>query len=194
TFKGSFFDQETQKAIVAKITSENQTYFAEGKEFLINLPSGNEYQFTIEAKGYRSQTETLNLATVKTEGRIVRDIFLEKIKEEILTFENITFISNDTILHDESFEDLNKIVALIESQPEISMEISSHTDNIGSEENNKKLSKARAEVIFRYFVNHGISPDRLVIQWFGESRPIASNDTEDGRKKNRRVEFKIIRE
>lgn len=194
TFKGSFFDQETQKAIVAKITSENQTYFAEGKEFLINLPSGNEYQFTIEAKGYRSQTETLNLATVKTAGRIVREIFLEKIKEEILTFENITFISNDTILHDESFEDLNKIVALIESQPEISMEISSHTDNIGSEENNKKLSKARAEVIFRYFVNHGISPDRLVIQWFGESRPIASNDTEDGRKKNRRVEFKIIRE
>ena len=179
---------------MAKITSENQTYFAEGKEFLINLPSGNEYQFTIEAKGYRSQTETLNLATVKTAGRIVREIFLEKIKEKILTFENITFISNDTILHDESFEDLNKIVALIESQPEISMEISSHTDNIGSEENNKKLSKARAEVIFRYFVNHGISPDRLAVQWFGESRPIASNDTEDGRKKNRRVEFKIIRE
>jgi OmpA-OmpF porin, OOP family len=80
----------------------------------------------------------------------------------------------------------------MKENPDLAMEISAHTDNIGSFEYNMQLSQSRAQSIVDYLVLKGIDKQRLVAKGYGESRPISSNNTEDGRLKNRRVEFVIL--
>ncbi len=72
------------------------------------------------------------------------------------------------------------------------IEIAGHTDSVGSEMYNLRLSEARANAVRDYLIQHGISPDRLIAKGYGESRPIAPNTTREGRAKNRRVEFTVI--
>jgi len=80
----------------------------------------------------------------------------------------------------------------MEENPELAMEISAHTDDIGSFEYNMQLSQARAQSIVDYLVSKGIEERRLVAKGYGEAKPISSNNTEEGRMKNRRVEFTIL--
>lgn len=107
---------------------------------------------------------------------------------------------NDKILFDvdkatikpESHDLLNEIVRVIQQNPHIKkLSIEGHTDSDGSDKHNQKLSDARAASVRQYLVDHGITADKLTSAGFGESKPIASNDTADGKEKNRRVEFLI---
>ena len=90
-----------------------------------------------------------------------------------------------------NFFELNKLVDLLESTPDLKLEIQGHTDNVGSTEANQDLSLDRAKSVFDFLVNAGISDDRLTYQGYGEKDPIAPNDTEMGRQQNRRTAFKI---
>ena len=76
--------------------------------------------------------------------------------------------------------------------PTYFLQIDGHTDNVGSEESNLRLSKARAKACFDYFVEKGIAPSRLYSPGYGESKPSFSNDTSAGRAENRRVEFRVV--
>jgi hypothetical protein len=76
----------------------------------------------------------------------------------------------------------------------VRISVEGHTDAIGSNEYNQKLSIRRAEAVFRYLVNHGVAPERMEVVGYGKTRPVASNDTEDGRAQNRRVELHIANE
>ena len=76
--------------------------------------------------------------------------------------------------------------------PHVKIEISGHTDNVGSDSFNQKLSEDRAKSVARYIILKGIPRERIDFVGYGESEPIASNDTSEGRKENRRVEFKIL--
>ena len=72
-----------------------------------------------------------------------------------------------------------------------SLKVDCHTDNVGGSSNNQTLSRARARKIRKYLTNAGISKSRITIEGFGDTQPIESNDTEDGRAKNRRVEIRL---
>jgi peptidoglycan-associated lipoprotein len=93
---------------------------------------------------------------------------------------------------------LNKLVTLLEDNPDMKIELSSHTDSVGTVEYNLDLSQRRAESAVRYLIESGISPERVVAKGYGELRPIARNtnpdgtDNERGRQKNRRTEFEIL--
>ncbi len=87
---------------------------------------------------------------------------------------------------------LDRVVEILKAYPTARIEIQGHTDSIGSESYNMKLGLKRAEAVKKYLVDHGISADRLETKSFGETKPIAPNDTKEGRAKNRRVEFKLI--
>ena len=105
---------------------------------------------------------------------------------------NIFFDTDKSILLQQSYHELQYLIAILESHPSMKIEISGHTDSQGSDRHNQTLSENRAKEVVSYLVENGISERRLKYAGYGKTRPVASNATEEGRKKNRRVEFKIL--
>ncbi len=90
-----------------------------------------------------------------------------------------------------SLKPLDRLVARLRENPDLKVEIAGYTDNTGSPAHNLTLSQQRAETVVRYLVNKGIDPRRLSARGYGQAAPIATNDTPEGRRKNRRVELHI---
>ena len=118
--------------------------------------------------------------------------------EKIIVMENIFYDLAKWDIREDAAIELDKLVNVLNDNPEISIELSSHTDSIASDEYNLRLSQRRAQSAVDYIVTAGIDRERLVAKGYGESRPIARNtnpdgtDNPEGRQKNRRTEFKII--
>ncbi|MEZ4979623.1 MAG: OmpA family protein [Chitinophagales bacterium] len=112
---------------------------------------------------------------------------------------NILYDFGKATLRDESKLVLDELINILQENPSIIIELSAHTDNIGSDESNLKLSQARAESCVAYLISKGISKSRLSAKGYGEAVPIAPNENEDGsdneegRQKNRRTEFKVLK-
>ncbi len=162
-------------------------------KFLITLPAGHNYGLMIKKQGYMFYSENFNLPADEAYKKVEKIIELPSIEEGARTvLSNIFFDFNSSKLKKESYAELNQIVEFLKDNPSVSIEISGHTDNIGSREYNLRLSEERARAVANYLIDHGISPDRLKYRGAGFDEPIAPNDTPEGRQKNRRVEFKII--
>ena len=119
---------------------------------------------------------------------------IEAAVQEILqtAFDNLEFETGKDIIKQVSFPSLNELAELFKKKPEWNLQISGHTDNIGDDQKNLILSKKRAEAVKNYLAVKGMNASKLYVLYFGETMPIASNDTSEGRQKNRRVEMKII--
>lgn len=119
---------------------------------------------------------------------------LEKEQEEVIqtAFDNLEFETASAIIKSSSYEYLYKLADLLDKNPTFKLRIAGHTDNVGNDEYNLKLSKSRAEAVAKVFLDRGIDKSRLVIEYYGESKPIATNDTPEGRAQNRRVEMEIV--
>ncbi|GAB4329771.1 MAG: hypothetical protein Kow00127_22100 [Bacteroidales bacterium] len=174
--------------LLASFSSEAET----GK-YLISLEPGRNYGITVSSKGYLFHSENFNLPEDARAVRIQKDIMLQPVKVgSSIVLNNIFFDFNKATLRDESKAELEQIKRVMEENPQIRIEISGHTDNIGSAAYNQKLSEQRAQAVVQYLIAAGVSPDRMEYKGYGMSQPVASNDTEEGRQKNRRTEFKII--
>ena len=90
-----------------------------------------------------------------------------------------------------SLVELNKVIRFKSNNPDISIEISGHTDNVGSREYNQELSEKRAKSVLEYLTENGVEDSRLSFAGYGQEQPAFPNDTADNRQKNRRIEFKI---
>jgi len=112
---------------------------------------------------------------------------------ETIILNNITFEFDKSVLKSESFSELNNVVDFLNNYPSVEIELSGHTDNVGKDEYNQKLSEDRAKAVTDYLVSKGIAQNRLIARGYGEKKPIASNDSEGGREINRRVEFTILK-
>jgi OOP family OmpA-OmpF porin len=123
-------------------------------------------------------TDTFNIEEINVDTSIV--------------LENIFFEFNKWDLLPESYNELNKLNHLMNTHPAIRIKLDGHTDNIGSYDFNLRLSLKRVESVAGYLIKNGINPDRIELAGYSYAYPLVSNDTEEGRKKNRRVEFKII--
>lgn len=104
-------------------------------------------------------------------------------------FDNLLFESGKAIIKSSSFPSLNKLAEVMRNNENTVLKIEGHTDNVGSDENNQQLSDNRSHAVEKYLISKGIDASRITAAGFGESRPVATNDTPQGRKKNRRVEF-----
>lgn len=112
----------------------------------------------------------------------------------IIPLNNVLFISGGVKLKDKQSNDiLNGLVAFLKANPEIRVRINGHTDSVGRDKTNMKLSKKRAKFIKKYIISAGIHKNRIEYQGYGEKKPVADNETKVGRSKNRRVEFEIIK-
>jgi outer membrane protein OmpA-like peptidoglycan-associated protein len=174
--------------IISSFESNSKT----GK-YLVSLPSGKNYGITVKAEGYLFHSENLNIPPSTTYREINKDIKLKKVEVgSTIVLNNIFFDFNKATLRPESASELDRLVKLLTDLPTLKIEISGHTDNIGASAYNKKLSEQRAKSVVDYLVGKSIAADRLTFVGYGFDKPIATNDTEEGRQMNRRTEFKII--
>lgn len=106
--------------------------------------------------------------------------------------EAVLFSTASSTLSGNATTSLNKLVTILNKYPDTNLEIAGHTDSRGTHEYNQGLSERRAQAVSGYLINRGISSRRITTRGYGETQPIASNDTEAGRADNRRVEFQIF--
>jgi outer membrane protein OmpA-like peptidoglycan-associated protein len=163
-------------------------------EFLVCIPLNHNYLLNVSKKGYLFYSENFSMDGIFLSGDpFLKDIPLNPIRVgEIVVLKNIFYQTDSFALKTESMVELDKLVKFLAENPRIRIEISGHTDNIGSPEYNLKLSDNRSKAVADYLIHAGVAKDRLVCQGYGLSRPIDSNDTEEARAKNRRTEIKII--
>lgn len=130
---------------------------------------------------------------VKVDNSTFNELETEKIElNKDYTFENIVFNTNSIELSSNAKTEIKSIYEFLEKKPNTQILISGHTDNIGTSDFNQELSEKRAKSVAEYFVFLGLNKVRISANGYGNSNPISSNETDDGRNKNRRVSFKIV--
>ena len=151
------------------------------------LATYDVYADVIDMGFKTAKVKTYVLAELPTE-------VMEKINRDFAEFADANFEFNQSEVSESSFDLLDRVATIMEENPDLVMEIAAHTDNIGSFEFNMQLSEKRVQSIVDYLVSKGIDKIRVVGKGYGESRPISTNSTEEGRMQNRRVEFIILNE
>ncbi len=162
--------------------------------FLVALPLNKDIALSVEKSGYLMHSEHYNTIEMGTKAEPVHiEIRLRKMNiGEKVVLNNIFFETDKYELMEASFPELKKLVQLMKNNPALVIEISGHTDNVGSKEYNQLLSEKRAKAVYEYLIENQISAKRLLNAGYGEALPVSSNETEVGRAANRRIELKII--
>ena len=186
------FEDMNTKLSVGKCKITSNGYYC------IVLPSGKIYSYYIDSKDFYPSSRIIDFTSLNQSQNYKDNITLvsyEEMKKQQVSvrINNIFFDFNESKLKSESYLELDRMYKYLNDNPEISVEISGHTDNVGSEEYNMSLSNARANAVKDYLVSKGISSSRIITKGYGKSNPVATNDTEEGRQLNRRVEFKILK-
>jgi outer membrane protein OmpA-like peptidoglycan-associated protein/tetratricopeptide (TPR) repeat protein len=195
-----FTDTETGQ-VVAKLQTDEET-----GQYKITLPMGKTYTIEGKTEGYSKASKEFTIKENEQRAFINVDLFLVKLLSdtaqltaedvnvgEKIILNNIFYDFDKSDLRPESKEELDRLIKLMNDIPTLVIEISSHTDIIGSHEYNIKLSQERAQSVVDYLIKNGISKDRLVAKGYGATIPVASNETDEGRQLNRRTEFKILK-
>lgn len=182
------FDLATSKRVALLNSNEGDG------SFLVCLPSKKDYALSIEKSGYLFHSENFSLKNAKDNLKNYHlDVPLNPIKVgNKVVLKNIFFETDSYELKDESKAELNKLIQFLNLNTLIKVEISGHTDNIGTASHNNVLSENRAKSVYNYLIANEIDKSRLTYKGYGFDNPIATNDTEEGRALNRRTEFKIL--
>lgn len=201
--KGTVIDEKTRQRLQAnfelydlkdgKLISQSKSDPING-EFLVCLPTDRNYMLNVNRSGYLFFSDNFSLSGVfHVDQPYLKDVLLKPvIAGEKIVLYNIFYETGSYTLKDESKYELDKVIKFLNSNPTVNIEISGHTDNVGTEAFNKLLSENRAKSVVKYLTEHGIYSTRLTFKGYGFSIPIDSNDSEEGRAKNRRTELKII--
>lgn len=178
-------------------------------KFFFRVYENEDYELVGETDGYlvkrqpyttRGKSVDPNtLQQLVTNVTLDTTIVLEKMElNKVFVLENIYYDLDSANIRPDAAKELDKLVQILIDNPEIKIELSSHTDSIASVEYNQNLSQRRAQSAVNYMIQRGISPDRMIAKGYGELRPIARNtnpdgtDNPEGRQRNRRTEFKIL--
>ena len=199
--KGTVSDAKTQKGLPCSVelidNSSNKTIMKitadELGKYFIPLPIGKDYTFVVNRKGYLFYSNLYELSKQKSDSTYTKDIALEPIElNAVKVFRNVQFESKSFNLLPISLVELDKLLQVLQDNATLKLEIKGHTDNVGKTEDNIKLSTNRAKAVVDYLIGKGIAATRLTYKGLGETNPIADNNTEEGKFKNRRTEFVIV--
>jgi OOP family OmpA-OmpF porin len=208
TVRGKVIDKTTGKPVGAKIIYEQ---LPSGKElgitqsnpqtgeYEIRLPAGQRYGIRTEAEGKISENQNLDLRGI-TADKVIdqRNIDLSPLivtspqPEAVIVLNNVFFDFDKATLKPESYPELNRLVTFLNNNAGMNVQIAGHTDSVGPEPYNLDLSKRRANSVVQYLYDKGVTKEKVKTVFFGETKPIDTNATREGRQKNRRVEFKIV--
>ena len=168
-----------------------ETVTEDNGKYELALTDIGPYLMEVTAEGHFFANSVLQFD--KDSTLIIRNFTLKKMESGAkMVIENILFNTGNATLRPESFNELNKLVNLLSENPGVKIEVSGHTDNTGSATLNKTLSRNRALSVRNYLTSQGIAGERVVYEGYGFDRPIAPNNTEQGRAANRRVEIEIL--
>ncbi len=174
---------------ISKVTSDPKT-----GEYMMVLTEGADYGLYVDREGYLFQSLTFaEKKQEKINQPVTIDIYLEPIlkgKETVLN--NIFFDTDQYKIKEISKPELDKVIDFLQKNPTIRIAINGHTDNVGTPAYNQTLSTNRAKAVYEYLMGSGIEGERLEYKGYGQTKPVADNDTEEGRQKNRRIAFEII--
>lgn len=175
--------------VITQSTSDRQT-----GEFLVAIPTGKLLGLNVSHPGFLFFSEHFSYEETRTGADpYLRDIPLQPIREgEAVVLRNIFFDTDRYDLKPSSEAELQKLVKLLQGNPRLKIEISGHTDHVGTYAYNLELSRNRARSVMQYLIDAGIDPSRLSFEGYADTRPIDTNETEEGRANNRRTEFKIL--
>lgn len=200
--KGNVFDKNTNQKLYSIVeiidiatgdTVAQTTSNEYSGQFLASLPAGKTYAFNVYREGYLFYSDQFILENKKQIDAYKLPVPLSPITIGAkISLRNIFFETNSFKLKNESKYELIKLKEFLKSNPNVRIEISGHTDNVGADAANQTLSSNRAKSVYDYIIKQGIEPTRLVFKGYGKSQPIETNSTETGRSKNRRTEIKII--
>ena len=166
---------------------------AEQGDFLATITTGKNYGLNISRNGYLFYSANFSLIGHENNNPFNIAVLLQPIEVgNKVILKNIFFDTNKSEIKDESKPELKKLVDFLNLNPTVHIEVSGHTDNVGSDQLNQKLSENRAKSVYQYLITNNINPTRLVYKGYGQTQPVTSNDNEEDRAKNRRTEFKII--
>ncbi len=199
--KGQVIDAKTNKGIPCSVelvdNATNKTIMKitadELGKYFIPLPTGKDYTFVVNRKGYLYYSNLYELSKQKSDSVYINNIALQPIQKNIsATLKNVQFETGSYQLLPVSMVELDKLLQLLSENPNLKLLIKGFTDNVGKPDDNIKLSNNRTKAVVDYLVNKGISATRLTYKGFGAALPVADNNTEAGKAKNRRTEFEII--
>ncbi len=206
TISGKIFN-ENKKPIEATIkwedliTGKNMGYLRSDPltgEYIIVLTVGKKYGYFIDRNGYYPTSGNIDLTNIKESQNKIKDITITSYKHIIenkisIPLKNIFFDTNKYLLKPESYHELARLAKFIKSNPTLLIEISGHTDNKGTITKNITLSQNRANSVKNYLIKIACKSKNLKALGYGQSKPIETNNSKEGRAKNRRVEFKVLK-
>jgi outer membrane protein OmpA-like peptidoglycan-associated protein len=183
------------KIEIKNINSKKITEIPVDKEgkYVAALVMKDDYVMTVKKKGcvYDTKYFAKDDTVLFNEPQKI-DINIEPIKVgNTYKLNDIYFETNSYIIKNESKYVIDEFITFLNENPKLNVIIQGHTDDIGSEQDNLILSENRAKAVYNYLIENGIDKNRLNYKGYGKTKPVASNQTEEGRAKNRRTEFLI---
>ena len=198
--KGKIYDASTGDSILNVNIKMNEyggqpvLFYQKNGYYDCVVFNGAPHTMVVSKEGYLTYTQEVNIPIVKDKLEIIQDIPLVKAEKGAkVVLSNIFFDFNKATLRPNSYKSINTLMSTLKRYPLMVIEISGHTDNVGSAKYNQKLSDNRTKVVKDYLVRNGIDASRLAAVGKSFREPIATNDTNEGRQLNRRTEIKIIR-
>ncbi len=199
--KGKVFDKKTTQGLPSAVEltdiksgnliSKIQT--DEDGNYLVTLPVGKDYAFNVNRKGYLFYSDNFSLSKNNSDSVFTVNIPLQPIeKGATIVLKNIFFETGKFELQNESKSELDKLVTLLNDNPNLKIQIDGHTDNVGQEKDNQLLSTNRAKSVVGYLLNKSINVQRLTYKGFGSLKPVADNTSQAGKALNRRTELSVI--
>lgn len=160
----------------------------------LHLRKNDRYRVDINKQGYGLYSEEVFLSKeTPLDGLDVMAEIPRLLDNARIEIPNVNFETNSYIVDMASYENLNRVVKLLKENPDISIELSAHTDDIGSDLHNNTLSQRRASTVSQYILNKGIDKKRVISKGYGKTQPLVPNTSDENRAKNRRVEIKILK-
>lgn len=200
--KGKVFDSKTNIGLPSSIelkdikTNQRLSKIQTDEEgnYLVTLPLGKDYAFNVNRKSYLMYSENFPFSTKTPDSTYLINIPLQPIDTGAsIVLKNIFFETGKYTLQQVSAAELDNLADLLKENPSVNIQINGFTDNQGKPIDNMILSENRAKAVVKYLIQKGIEASRLTSKGYGETRPIADNNTEIGRAKNRRTSMKVTR-
>ncbi|GAB2942263.1 OmpA family protein [Hymenobacter coalescens] len=165
----------------------------ESGDYTVVLNEGHQYGMYAVADKYLMKSLNFDYSDKRSFDPLTLDIYLEPVRAgRAIVLNNLFFDTKEYALKPNSRTELNRLIKFMSQYPDVQVEISGHTDDVGTDDDNMVLSKNRAKSVYSYLVEHGVKAERLRFRGYGESKPLVSNDSDEHRQQNRRIEFRIL--